>query len=103
MTQIHLSPWKEALKIALYIFTVLACFFFGLLEFKLKSQLTAGAAEEDKFVSEYGIANDLRLQMKRERFLKQLPRKRLFKYRLTVALKFFFVALLIAEVIVLPR
>jgi len=41
--------------------------------------------------------------MKRERFLRELPRETLFKYRLVIILKFFFVALLIAEVIVFQR
>jgi len=41
--------------------------------------------------------------MKREQYLKQLPREKLSKYKLAVTLKFFFVALLIAEVIVLQR
>jgi len=103
MTQIHLSTPKEAFKIALYIFTAAASFFFGFWELKLKSQLTAGVAEEDKFVSEYGVINDLRLRMKRERFLRELPRETLFKYKLVLILKFFFVALLIAEVIVFQR
>jgi hypothetical protein len=103
MTQIHLSTAKESFKIALYILTTAACFFFAFWELKLKSQLTAGVAEEDKYVSEYGVVNDLRLRMKREHYLKQLPREKLSKYRLAVTLKFFFVALLVAEVIILQR
>ena len=103
MTQIHPSSYKHALGIALCIVTLAAALFFAFRELKLKSELTAGIAEEDKFVSEYGVANDLRLRMKREHYLKQLPREKLSKYKLAVTLKFFFVALLIVEVITLQR
>jgi len=77
--------------------------FFGFWEDRLKRQLTDSAMKPVAWVSDFGIVHDLRERMRRERVLRELPKEALRKFRMVVILKFLFVAILIAEVIILQR
>jgi hypothetical protein len=90
-------------KVVLYCATIAAALFFAFWELKLKRQLTDGALQPLKSVSDMGISNDLSERMKRERLLRSLPRQMRFKLRMVVGLKFLFVAILIVEVILLQK
>ena len=90
-------------KILIYSATIAAGLLFGFWELKLKHQLTDDALHPPARVDDLSIVNDLSERMKRERFLRTLPRQKLQKIKLVVGLKFLFVALLIIEVIVLQR
>ncbi len=76
--------------------------FFGFWELRLKRRLTDSAPQPSKIVSDLGVIN-LSDRLMRERILKDLPREAKFKYRMVVMFKFIFVAILIAEVIILQR
>src|SRR5258708_19349670 len=95
-----------ALKIALYIMTIASGFIFAFWELKLKRQLTEdfdNFSERHEGVSNYGILANLSKMIRRERFLESLPRNVLFKYRGVVSLKFLFILIFIAEIVVLQR
>ena len=91
------------LKIALYLLTIAGAFFFAFWEIKLKEQLTDGALQQHESASDFGIWNDLSIKIRRERSLKNLPRRQLFKFRVIVSFKFLFVAILVVEVIFFQR
>jgi hypothetical protein len=91
------------MKACLYCATIAAALFFAYWEDRLKRQLTDKAFRPSERISDFGVLNDLEERMQRERILKVLPKPALGKYRKAVVLKFFFVALLILEVIVLQR
>jgi hypothetical protein len=65
--------------------------------------LTDSATKPVERVSDFGIMHDLSERMRRERVLRDLPRQALFKLRMVVILKLLFVAVLIAEVLILQR
>lgn len=77
--------------------------FFAFWELRLKRQLTNGATQPANRGSALGITNDLSDRMRREQILKELPKQRVSKLRTVVMLKFLFVAVLIAEVLILQR
>ncbi len=77
--------------------------FFAFWEDRLKRQLTDSATKPVEWVSDLGIMHDLAERMRRERVLRDLPRQALRKFRMVVILKFLFVAILIAEVLILQR
>ncbi len=77
--------------------------FFGFWEDRLKRQLTDSAMKPLVWVSDVGIMHDLKERMRRERVLRHLPKQALFKFRMVVVFKLLFVAILIAEVIILQR
>ena len=91
------------LKAATYGATVAAAIFFGFWELRLKRQLTDSAAKPVERVSDLGIMHDLSERIRRERVLRDLPGQALFKFRMVVVFKLLFVAILIAEVIILQR
>jgi len=91
------------LKIALYCVTSAAALFFAFREQKLRRALTDEEFQPSKNVGDFGVLNDLSEEMQRERILRALPPQALRKYRMAVGLKFLFVAILIAEVIVLQK
>jgi hypothetical protein len=93
----------QIFKIALYLLTIGSVFFFAFLEMKFKDQLTGDAPQQYENVSDFGVLSDLSKRLGRERFLRTLPRDMLFRYRAAVTLKFLFVAILVAEVLVLQR
>jgi hypothetical protein len=90
-------------KILIYSATIAAALLFGFWELRLKRQLTDDALHPPARVSDLGIVNDLSERMKREHFLRTLPRQKLRKFKLVVGLKFLFAVLFIIEVIVLQR
>ncbi len=90
------------LKVVIYSVTILAAMFFGFWELRLKEQLTDSAFQPSKMVSDFGAFN-LSERIKREQILRDLPKEAKSKYRKVVMLKFLFVAILIAEVIILQR
>jgi hypothetical protein len=92
-----------AFKIALYTVTLASAFLFGFWENKLFSELTDGAEQEEKNVSQFGFFNDISNRIKRRRFLKTLSPEMTFKYKVIVGMKFLCMAMLIAEVLVLQR
>jgi hypothetical protein len=77
--------------------------FFGFWELRLKRQLTDKAVQPLERACDRGILDDISENIKREQALGGLPKQELFKVRMVVMLKFLFVAILIAEVIVLQR
>jgi hypothetical protein len=89
------------LKVLTYCVTIAASMFFGYWELRLKRQLTDDTPQPPVSISDMGVINDLKEQMKREQYLRSLPKQSLFKYRRAVMLKFLFLAILIAEVILL--
>jgi hypothetical protein len=91
------------LKVVTYCATIGAAMFFAYWERKLKLQLTDEAVQPLKHVSDLGMLYDLKESLQRERFLRGLPAKVKFKYRMAIALKFVFFAILIVEVLVLQR
>lgn len=91
------------LKVVTYGSTFTAAMFFASREVKLKRQLTDAAIPPVKQVSDLGFANDIREELKRQQALRELPKEQLFKYRVAVLCKFLFMAMLIAEVLVLQR
>jgi hypothetical protein len=91
------------LKVVTYCATFGAALFFGFWELKLKRQLTDDAPQPPVTVSDMGVINDLKEQMRREQYLRSLPKQALFRYRRAVVLKFLFMAILIAEVIFLQK
>lgn len=94
-----------ASKIALYILTIGAAFFFAFWELRLRRQLTDEALEQQReSVSDYAdVSYDVRKAIRRERILKSLPREVLFRLRMVVSLKFLFLAMLMFEVVFLQR
>jgi hypothetical protein len=91
------------LKVVTYCTTIAAAMFFAFWELRLKRQLTDSAIQPVERVSDLGIMNDLSERMRRERVLRELPKQRLFKFRMVVMFKFLFVAILIAEVLILQK
>ena len=77
--------------------------FFAYWELRLKRQLTDDPLAPVERAIDFGITDELSDRLRRERILRELPKQALFKFRLAVALKFLFLAILIAEVIVLQR
>ncbi len=75
--------------------------FFAFRELRIKQQLTDDAPQPPVNVSDMGILNDLKEKMRREQYLRGLPKQALVKYRRAIMLKFLFFAILIAEVILL--
>ena len=91
------------LKVVTYCVMIAACRFFAYWECRLKRQLTDDTPQPPVNVSDIGVFNDLKEQMRREQYLRSLPKRSLFKYRRAVMLKFLFVGILIAEVILLQK
>jgi hypothetical protein len=91
------------IKILVYFATILAAFFFGFWELKLKRELTDGVPKLSESVSEWGVLSDLRDRLRRERLLNRLPRQARSKLMRIIGLKFFFVVLLVVEVIMFNR
>jgi hypothetical protein len=83
--------------------TFAAWMIFSIWRVRLKRQLTDTAIPPLKLVSDLGIVNDFREELKREQVLRELPKQQLFKYRVVVLCSFLFFAMLIAEVLVLQR
>lgn len=90
-------------KVVTYCTTIAAAMFFAFWELRLKRQLTDSAMRPLQGVSDLGIMGDLSERMRREQVLRSLPKHALFKFRMIVMLKFLFVAILIAEVIILQN
>ena len=91
------------LKVVTYGATIAVAMFFAFWELRLKRQLTDSAMQSVERVSDLGIMNDLSERMRREQVLRDLPKQALFKFRIVVTLKFLFVAILIAEVVILQK
>ena len=89
-------------KVITYSVTIAAAMFFASWELRLKRQLTDSVGQPSKMVSDFGVIS-LRERLRREQILRDLPSEEKFKYRMVVMFKFLFVAILIAEVIVLQR
>jgi hypothetical protein len=77
--------------------------FFGFWELRLKRQLTDVAMQPTKEGVGLEVRSDVSERMRREQILKGLPKQSVSKLKTVVMLKFLFVAILIAEVIVLQR
>lgn len=94
-----------ATKIALYVLTLGTALFFAFWEMSLRRRLTDEALEQQReSVSDHSdVLYDMRKEIRRERILKSLPRKDLFKLRVVVSLKFLFLAVLLFEVVLLQR
>jgi hypothetical protein len=91
------------LKVVIYSVTIAAALFFAFREDRLRRQLTDEAPQPPVSVGDMGYINDFKEEMRRERYLSSLPKQALFKYRRAAMLKFLFVAILIAEVLILQR
>lgn len=89
------------LKAITYCVTFAAAMFCAHWEVRLKRQLTDAAVPPLKLVSDLGIFNDIREELKREQALRDLPKEQLFKYRMALLCKFVFIAILIAELFLL--
>jgi hypothetical protein len=91
-------------KAVLYVLTAGSALVFGFWEFKLRDQLTDEKLEQqDERPSDYGLLYGLKRQLRREGILRNFPPETRSKYKMIVGLKFFFMAILIAEVIILQR
>lgn len=89
------------LKAVTYSGTILAALFFAFWELRLKDRLT-DRLQPSKTASDFGAIN-LSERLRRESALRDLPKPALFWLRIVIMFKFLFVAILIAEVIVLQR
>lgn len=89
-------------KVITYSVTIAAAMFFAFWELRLKRQLTDSAVQPTEKVIDFGVIN-LSERIRREQALRDLPRQALFKFRMVVMFKFLFVALLIAEVVIIQR
>jgi hypothetical protein len=87
----------------IYIATIATSIFFGFLELKLKQQLTDSVDQSAAKIIDFGLMDELSARMRRERVLKGMPKEALQKLRLAAGLKFLFVLILVAEVIILQR
>jgi hypothetical protein len=87
------------LKVVIYSATIAAFMFFGFWELRIKQQLTDEAPQLPESVVDRGVLDDLTERMKREQYLRSLPKQALVKYRRVVMLKFLFFAILFAEMI----
>ena len=91
------------LKVAIYSATMTAAMFFAFWELRLKKQLTDDAVQPVTRVSDLGIMSDISERVRREQVLKELPKQVSRKLRIVIMFKFWLVATLIAEVIILQR
>lgn len=91
-----------ALKVALCVLTCAGAFFFACREMKLKNELTEGFSTH-KGVADWEVLTDLSEQVKRQRFLDELPPEAHQELRVLVGLKFFFFASLVLELALLLR
>jgi hypothetical protein len=91
------------LKDAVNCVTLSTAMFFALWELKLKRELTDGLPKPSENVSDLGILSDLHERLRRERFLRGLPRQARSKLKIVASLKFLFVVVLIIEVFVLQK
>ena len=77
--------------------------FFAYWELRLKRQLTDDALHPRGTFGDFEILTDFSERAKRERILRGLPKRALFKFRMVVRLKFLFAAIFIVEVILLQK
>jgi hypothetical protein len=94
-----------ALKIAIFVPTIAAGFFFAFWETKIRRRLTDDALDQQpETISDIqDMFYGMRRERRRERILTSLPPEMRSKYDKVVALKFLFFAILIVEVFVLQR
>ena len=90
-------------KVILYGLTIGAAMFFGYWELRLKRELTDSAVNPRKMPSDFGMIGELSERSERERILSGLPRRTVSPLRRVIMLKLLFVAILIAEVLLLQR
>lgn len=93
-----------AFKAGLCVLTLAAAFFFAFWERKLIHELTDGIVEKQhENVSDIDSFYEFRRDIRRIRILGSLPRKARFKLRIITSLKLLFAAILVVEVLFLPR
>jgi hypothetical protein len=91
------------LKVVIYCVTIAAALFFGSRQSRLERQLTDDAPRLPENVVDRGILDDFKERMGRWQYLQSLPKQALVEYKRAVMLKFIFMAILFAEVIILQR
>ena len=90
-------------KVITYCVTFAAAMFFAFWKNRLKRRLTDAAISSLKLVSDLGIFNDIKEELKREEALRDLPKQQLFKYRVVNLCTFLFFVMLVVEVLVLQK
>lgn len=93
-----------AFKISLCVLTIAIAMLFAHREMKLRRELTDEMPEERILdCGEYTVFSGLRQELKRERFLSDLPSKRRSKLRVAGGLKCLFAVILVIEIMLLQR
>ncbi len=91
-------------KIVLYIVTLAATFFFAIRERKLKEELTDEILRRQREnVSDFDSFYEIRKDIKRERILRDLPRRAKSKLNMAIGLKFLFGLAFCIEILILQR